>query len=179
MAKNQTIKVTAQCAYEGANGRCKRKTTITHPYCAEHTREVLGVEVKASQIPGAGLGLWAVRDFKKGQMLFNYGGERLSVREYNERYDKEEMGAYGITLNSRFVLDARATDAGVARYVCSYQGSGKKPNMEYVTDGKVVEMWTIRSIKAGEELFSDYGTEMLTAMGVLPKETKPAKQSKK
>ncbi len=167
MSKNHTIKISAQCAHTANGKRCSRKTTITHPFCAEHTREVLGVEVRPSQIKQAGLGLWAVRDFKKGVLLFEYGGERLAKREYNERYREDIMGAYGIELNRKTIIDARRTDSGVARYICTYQGSGLKPNTEYVSDNKKIEMFTIRPVKAGEELLSDYGDEMLRALGII------------
>jgi histone-lysine N-methyltransferase EZH2 len=126
----------------------------------------LGVEVRPSQIRAAGLGLWATRDFPKGAHLFNYEGERLKTREYDERYADEAMGVYGIKLTSRTVIDARRTDSGVARYICSYQGSGKKPNVEYQSTSKVIEMVTTRAIKAGEELLGDYGEEMIAAMGL-------------
>ncbi|MFN5867559.1 MAG: SET domain-containing protein [Candidatus Kapaibacterium sp.] len=166
MAKDQTIRITAQCAFEQKGKKCTRKTTLTHPYCARHTKELLGVEVRPSQIRAAGLGLWATRDFPKGAHLFNYEGERLKTREYDERYADEAMGVYGIKLTSRTVIDARRTDSGVARYICSYQGSGKKPNIEYQSTSKVIEMVTTRAIKAGEELLGDYGDEMIAAMGV-------------
>lgn len=166
MAKNQTIRISAQCAFEKDGKKCIRSTTITHPYCARHTREVLGVEVRPSQIRAAGLGLWATRDFPKGHHLFNYEGERLRTREYNERYADDALGVYGIKLNYRTVIDARRTDAGVARYICTYQGSGKKPNVEYLSTSKAIEMVTIRAIKAGEELLGDYGEEMLQALGI-------------
>jgi histone-lysine N-methyltransferase EZH2 len=166
MAKNQTIRVSAPCSFEKDGKRCTRITTVTHPYCARHTREVLGVEVRPSQIRAAGLGLWAVRDFPEGYHLFDYEGERLRTREYDERYADEELGVYGIKLHSRTVIDARRTDAGVARYICTYQGSGKKPNVEYLSTSKTIEMHTSRAICAGEELLGDYGEEMLKALGI-------------
>lgn len=166
MAKNQTIRVSKQCTFKKSGKRCKRITTMTHPYCAIHTREVLGVEVKASQIKAAGLGLWATRDFPKAAVLCTYEGERMSQKEYNERYIDDSLGVYGIELNKKTIIDACRTDAGVARYICTFQGSGKKPNIEYQSDGKSIEMVTTRAIKAGEEFLSDYGIEMNKALGV-------------
>ncbi|MBX7154826.1 MAG: SET domain-containing protein [Bacteriodetes bacterium] len=167
MASNQTIIVKSRCAYTDADGkRCKTITSITHPFCPDHTRHIYGVEVRPSQITAAGLGLWAVRDIKRNTHLFNYEGERLLKREYNERYEDSHLGVYGIELNRRIVIDACRTDSGIARYICSYQGSGQKPNIKYESDGKVIEMITTRFIKAGEEILGDYGEEMMTALGV-------------
>ncbi len=177
MAKNQTIRISAQCAYLHDGKRCQKITTITHPYCALHTREVLGVEVRPSQIKAAGLGLWAVRDFPKGTVLFHYEGERMTQSEYNERYAEDEMGVYGIELNKKTIIDARRTDSGVARYVCTYQGSTKKPNIEYQSDNKVIEMITCRAVKAGEELLGDYGQEMIDAIGIGRKQSAQKKSS--
>ncbi len=167
MAKNQTIRISAQCAFRNNGLRCQRQTTLSHPYCAIHTREVYGVEIRASQIKAAGLGLWATRDIPKGQVLFNYEGERLTQAEYDERYEDDTLGVYGIGLTKKIVIDARRTDSGIARYICTYQGSGKKPNVEYQSDNKVIEMVTTRAIKAGEELLSDYGDEMCIALGLI------------
>lgn len=160
--------ITKQCAFVDARGqRCRRQTTITHPYCAQHTRLVHGVEVRQSTIPGAGLGLFAVRRIPKGTFLFNYDGDRLSTAEYTERYAEIGFGPYAIELTAHVIIDARRTDAGVARFICSYHGSGKKPNVQYVSTGQCVEVWTIAPIEPGDELLADYGEEMAAALGLL------------
>lgn len=164
---DQTIYVTTRCAFVDSNLKCcERLTTITHPYCEEHTRLVLGVEVRESSIKEAGLGLWAVRDFPADAYLFNYDGERLTKNDYDARYEQAGIGVYGIAVNKKTVIDARTTSSGVARYICTYQGSGKKKNVQYFSDFGIVEIWTLRAIKAGEELLGDYGKEMTKAMGI-------------
>lgn len=160
--------ITKQCAYVHPDGRrCRRLTTLTHPYCSYHTRIVHGVEVRASTIPGAGYGLFAVRRFPKDTFLFCYDGDRLSVEEYTRRYEELGVGPYAIELGKHFIIDAYRTDAGIARYICSYHGSGRKPNVAYFTTGKCVEVWTIRPIEAGEELLADYGKAMAKALGFI------------
>jgi len=168
VARKVTVYVTRQCAYVDRDGeRCRRLTTLTHPYCAHHTRVVHGVEVRASTIPGAGYGLFAARELPKDTLLFHYDGDRLSTEEYAERYSVLGFGPYAIELNKRTVIDACRTDAGVARFICSYHGSGRKPNVEYYTTGHCVEVWTLRTIKPEEELLADYGEEMARALGIL------------
>lgn len=166
--KSHTIRVTAQCAYHGEKGQCKRMTTITHPYCAQHTREVLGLQVTKSRIPRAGLGLYAVRLFKKGQNIVEYRGEKMSTKQYDAKYEGQGLGAYGIELDARYVLDASKTSSGVARYACDYHGSGKHgPNARYESDGKRVWIVALRDIKPGEEIYTDYGHEMHQAIGLV------------
>jgi uncharacterized protein len=165
--KRHSISVTAQCAYVSDKGQCKTMTTTTHPYCARHTREVLGVNVAKSHIKGAGMGLYAVRRFKKGERIVEYSGEKMTQKEYDRKYADDAMGAYGIELNNRYVLDAAKTSAGVARYACDYHGSGKRgPNAEYVSDNKRIWIVAIKDIKPGDEIYTDYGDDMHRAIGI-------------
>ncbi|MBN9398871.1 MAG: SET domain-containing protein ['Candidatus Kapabacteria' thiocyanatum] len=164
--KRHSIPVTAQCAYEGPNGRCKRMTTITHPYCGKHTQDVYGLKVAKSNIPGAGLGLFALRPFALGEHIVEYYGEKMTQKEYNLKYDDDALGAYGIELNSRYVLDAAKTSCGIARYACDYHGSRRKPNAEYVSDKGRIWVVAVRPIKAGDEILTDYGDEMHRALGL-------------
>jgi hypothetical protein len=161
-----TVRVTAQCEYIGPAGRCRRKTTITHPFCGPHTEEVQGLRVARSSIAAAGLGLHAVRMFAKGSILAEYSGERLSQEEYDARYEGEPMGTYGIEVDEGYVLDARRTDSGIARYACDYHGSGRRPNAEFVSDEGRVWIVATRTIRPGDEIFVDYGDEMHRAMGI-------------
>ncbi len=141
-------------------------TKITHPFCAAHTREELGVFVKKSQIPGAGYGLYADQDFEKGDEIVEYTGETLTQDQYDDRYDDDDMGSYGIALRDDVVIDAARTDSGVARYACDYHGSGMKSNAEYVSDDEEIWIVATRGIKAGEEIFTDYGEDMHEALGL-------------
>lgn len=165
--KHHTIKEKARCALRGPKGRCKRITSVTHPYCAQHTARVLGVRVAKSNIKGAGFGLFATKSFAVGDRIVEYKGDVLTQAEYDARYDENNMGAYGIELNDTHVIDAARTTSGVARYACSYQGSGaRKPNAEYVSDEQQVWIVALKPIKAGQEIFTDYGEEMIVAMGL-------------
>lgn len=116
----------------------------------------------------AGRGLFAERDFKKGEYIAQYGGEILTTEQYDKRYADDAMGAYGVQLDADRVIDARKTSAGVARYACDYHGSKRKPNAEYVADDEKDEVWVVatRAIKKGDEILTDYGDDMHRAMGL-------------
>lgn len=166
--KQHSITVRGRCAHVGRNGRCTQAISVTHPYCPKHTRQVLGLRVAKSSIPNAGKGLFADRDFSIGENIVRYGGEILTTAQYDKRYADDAMGAYGVQLDEDRVIDARRTDAGVARYACDYHGSRRKPNAEYVADDETDEVWVVatRKIKKGQEIFTDYGDEMHRAMGI-------------
>ena len=166
--KQHSIKVTKRCAFSVGNQRCSNNTTITHPYCSKHTKSELGLSVRKSNIPNAGMGLFAERPFKKGQNIAQYGGEVLTTAQYDKRYERDAMGAYGVQLDEERVIDARKTTAGVARYACDYHGSRRKPNAEYVADDEVSQVWIVatRHIKKGDEILTDYGDDMHCAMGI-------------
>ncbi|NQW30123.1 MAG: SET domain-containing protein [Ignavibacteria bacterium] len=165
--KQHTIKESARCAHKSAKGRCKRITVITHPYCSQHTVENLGVKVAKSNIQGAGYGLFAARNFGMGDRIVEYKGEIMTQEEYDSRYAENNMGAYGLELNDTHVIDAARITSGVARYACTYHGSGRrKPNAEYVSDDEQVWIVSLNRIKSGDEIFTDYGEEMLVAMGL-------------
>jgi SET domain-containing protein len=180
---NHTIVVRKRCAYVDPKGKkCSRETTITHPYCPAHTQKVLQFKVAKSKVPGAGLGLFTLKPIKKGEVALYYEGEKLKVSDYNERYEKEGFGEYGMTLGSKYVIDARKTSSGLGRYVCDYTGSGKKANVKYYDNKGKIEITAKRDIEAGEELMVSYGKEMRTAMGfqhVNDEEKKRLKKEKK
>ena len=52
------------CRCEGetkTGGRCRRRTKKQLPYCYEHARTMLHVDIRPSTIPGAGKGLFALK----------------------------------------------------------------------------------------------------------------------
>jgi SET domain-containing protein len=124
------------------------------------------VSVKKSSIPQAGLGLYAERTFEVDDRIVEYTGEKLTTDQYERRYKNDQLGSYGLALSEKYVIDARRTDAGVARYACDYHGSGKKPNAEYVNFGGRVWIVATRRIKQGEEILTDYGEDMHRALGL-------------
>jgi len=141
-------------------------TTVTHPFCSQHTREHLGVTVQKSNIPKAGLGLFAEKMFNVDDRIVEYSGEKLTTAQYDRRYDKDAMGSYGIQLSESYVLDARKSNSGVARYACDYHGSKKKPNAEYVNFGGRIWIVATKRIKVADEILTDYGDDMHKALGL-------------
>jgi uncharacterized protein len=97
----------------------------------------------------AGLGLFSVAPFKKGEFVIEYIGERLTGKKADERYNK-----YLFEVDSNLTIDGSVRN-NVARYV----NHSCRPNCEVRIYAKRVRIWTVRKIKPGEQFTYDYGKE--------------------
>jgi SET domain-containing protein len=105
-----------------------------------------GLKVKKSN---AGLGLFATKDIPKGVCLIEYFGPEISEAEQYTSRSK-----YLFQINSKITIDGRARE-NIARYI----NHSCKPNCEVEIKNKRVYIFSIKKIKAGEELCYDYGKE--------------------
>lgn len=104
--------------------------TIYHPYCLDHCMDYFGVTVLPSTIPGAGLGLFAVRPFAKGDCICVYSGEQLTAAQLNARYG-EETAVYVLQITKDLYIDAIALDSGMGRFANSAYKTTKKNNARF------------------------------------------------
>ncbi|MEZ4195435.1 MAG: SET domain-containing protein [Candidatus Paceibacterota bacterium] len=97
----------------------------------------------------AGLGLFATAEFKKGELVIEYTGERITEAEANRR-----GGKYLFELNDHFTIDGKGR-ANIARYL----NHACKPNCypELSDDEKQIFIYAKRKILPGEELTYNYG----------------------
>ncbi len=107
-----------------------------------------GVRVKRSS---AGLGLFAARDFARGELVIEYTGETISDEEAERR-----AGKYLFELTSEWHIDGRGRE-NLARYI----NHACKPNCEpqLSEDERQVFIYAKRAIKVGEELTYNYGKD--------------------
>jgi SET domain-containing protein len=99
----------------------------------------------------AGLGLFAVKEFKRGDFIIEYTGEHITHDEADKR-----GGRYLFILSKKIVIDGRGRE-NTARYI----NHSCKPNAEAETDedaGKI-RISARRRILPGEEITYDYGKE--------------------
>ncbi len=105
-----------------------------------------GVRVGKSS---AGLGLFAVRPYKRGERIIEYVGRTISNAEaYTSR------SKYLFEANSRRTIDGMAR-TNIARYI----NHSCNPNCEPEIERGHIYIDTIKHIKAGEEFVYDYGEE--------------------
>lgn len=97
----------------------------------------------------SGLGLFANKNFKRGEFIIEYTGDKLSnkIADYkNSRYI--------FALNSRFSIDG-SKRKNTSRYI----NHSCKPNCEAWIEGQKIMIYAKRKIETGEELSYDYGHE--------------------
>ncbi len=106
--------------------------------------------VKRSQ---TGLGLFAKRDFARGDFVIEYTGALLP----NDEADRKG-GRYLFRVNSRWTIDGSGRH-NLSRYI----NHSCQPNCVAYTRGKKVIIYSRRKIDAGEELSYHYGKEYFDA----------------
>lgn len=148
---------------------CRRITCPHGRLCREHTRAALGVCVRTSNIPGAGLGLFATRDFAGGAAIGPYTGEVLTHEQRVQRYGPDGFAPYMMRGGEDWYVDAVGKDAGVMRFVNDGCGGGADRYSDAEVDARCNarvrvhhrqrQLWVTatRDIRAGEEILMYYG----------------------
>jgi len=120
------------------------------------------LEVKKSQIPGSGKGLYIKRDVKKGERFLEYLGEIITEKELEKRAEKDLYG-YAFYISKKKCIDAYNTPDALARYANDAKGLTKVKGLK---NNCCYEVWKSRGwikaekdIKAGEEILVAYGAE--------------------
>ena len=131
------------------------------PYCATHARKIFGVEIRVSELENAGLGLFAVRDFKRGELVATYGGEKLTPDEVDKRYGVNGLAAYALTIHpNKLILDA-ITVRGYGSMANDGHGV-RRCNAHFSKKGDTGLLRANRRIHNGEEILASYGREYWT-----------------
>lgn len=134
--------------------RCESGTGFTPKQRAQLT-------VKKSTIPKAGMGLFATVDIPKGTKIGYYAGVYLNEKQYNRLKNQN----YVWYIKKDLYVDAYPCKKALLRYSNSFMSRKqrikmkKKYNIEPYTYGGKLWYRTIRNVKAGDELFIDYGPE--------------------
>ena len=120
------------------------------------------LEVKESQIPGAGKGLFTKRDIKKGERIVEYLGEIITEAECDRRAEKDQYG-YIFFINKSRCIDAFHTPEAIARYANDAKGlsriKGLNNNCCYSIYQNRGWIEAEKNIKAGSEILVSYGAE--------------------
>lgn len=106
------------------------------------------VAVKRSS---AGLGLFAISDFKKGELVIEYTGDRITDAEAQKR-----GGKYLFEVNDNLTID------GTKRHNTGrYMNHACKPNAEAEHDEETDRIYirAKKNIKSGEEITYHYGKD--------------------
>ncbi len=107
------------------------------------------VYVRKATDPTHGDGLFASKDFKKGEQIIPYTGEELDKEEYDERYPDDDP-EYVLELNKNKFIDAK-NDKGLGRYANHKIRS--KANARFDKNGVITAQ---KGIKQAHEIFVTY-----------------------
>ena len=147
--------------------RCKRRTRRQIPYCADHTRIILHVEIRPSTIPGAGFGLFALQDFEAGERILAYEGQLIDKDELLSRYG-DETAPYAFKISENKYVDG-ACARGTASFINTNPGRNNAALRAFhgsktLPPGAFVK--ATKKIKAGKEIFVSYGADTRTYFGL-------------
>ena len=115
--------------------------------------------VAQSQIPYTGKGLFTRKDIGKGTLIIEYTGEITTWDDVKHDADN----AYIYFVNEDYVINAKNDPDAIARYANDARGLTRikdvHNNRKFVkVEGKIF-IKASKLIKAGEEIFVDYGKD--------------------
>jgi len=118
------------------------------------------LEVKTSQLPNAGKGLFTKIDIAKSTRIVEYKGR---LHRWKDIKHEDGHNGYLLYISSNAVINAEQTLKLIGRYANDANGhvrvEGLRNNSEYVTVGSRCYITATKSIKKGEEVFVRYGKE--------------------
>jgi SET domain-containing protein len=100
-----------------------------------------------------GLGLFTLRSIAADKRIIEYVGPIISAEEADK-----SGGKYLFELDEKRAVDGKAR-SNTARYI----NHSCRPNAKAYTSGRRIWIWSLKNIKAGEEITIDYGKEYLDA----------------
>jgi hypothetical protein len=110
------------------------------------------LRVRRSRLHGRGA--FALRRIRKGTRIIEYGGDRVTHREADLRYQHKDITDNHTVL---FIVDRGVViDAGVNGNDARFINHSCEPNCESVIEDRRVFIEAIRTIQPGEELTYDY-----------------------
>ena len=122
------------------------------------------VRIGESKIPNAGMGLFLLEDAKKGDFVARYSGEVI-----DKLTNEASKSNYRVKISNNMYLDAARAHHFEGRYINDGVRAGKAANVRLaagyrtnecsITGFRWIRIFATRNIKAGEELYLDYGDD--------------------
>ena len=133
--------------------------------------------VKKSRIPNAGKGLYTTSRIRKGDIIVEYKGEKITWAECERRNEKTaEHMAYFFFISKNNSIDGSKTLDSLARYVNDAAGTTQskkiRNNAEYQVIKSKAYVVATKNIPAGSEIFVQYGQDYWDVMQKSPSTSK-------
>jgi SET domain-containing protein len=122
------------------------------------------LKVKKSKIPGAGKGLFTKKRIKKGEVIVEYKGEKLTWAQCLRRYKNGNKPMhYVFCVSPKNSIDAGPCPNELARYANDANPdlkiNGLKNNSEYQIIRRKPYIVATKSIPPDSEILVDYGDD--------------------
>lgn len=127
------------------------------------------VEVRKSDIPGAGMGVFAVKDIPEGTLIGPYHGKKITKEKAWELYQKKQHHYFFHVPECSGHKDTPYMDGDREHYISKVNFAPKKINdtdtnlqnvhFKKFCDEPYIRLYASRDISAGEELYVSYGDE--------------------
>ena len=118
------------------------------------------LEVKTSTIPNAGLGVFVLRDIKKGERIGEYTGHRIDEKTFQRMRNTQYVFEVTLTGGKSEYIDAKSSPCVMARVNgAKTQAQKKKVNVRAYQYGKRIYYKAKTDIREGDELLLDYGSD--------------------
>jgi SET domain-containing protein len=140
--------------------------------------------VRKSRIPNAGRGLFTTSPIRKGDVIVEYLGDKLTWKQVLQRYKHNlDEVRYVFCITDDNCIDAKPRKEELAQYANDANGGGKKNNpfrnnCEYSIIKKRPYIVAKKNIPANAEILVDYGDEYWEAIRE-NEETERKKREKK
>ena len=142
-----STKRTSVCSAHCLNGkRCKRRTSRSDK-CWMHLKKE-GLQIKKSNIPEAGLGLFTTIPRQKKDYLTNYKGVKSATKVQGDYVFK----------NGSTYIDAKYTNSCAGRFINNNRNGNNNSKFSAARRYPVTISAT-KKIKAGDEITVPYGRE--------------------
>ncbi|MDQ3109083.1 MAG: SET domain-containing protein [Bacteroidota bacterium] len=140
--------------------------------------------VRKSRIPNAGRGLFTTSPIRKGDVIVEYLGDKLTWKQVLKRYKANlDDVRYVFCITDDNCIDAKPRKDELAQYANDANGGGKggpfKNNCEYHIKKKRPYIVAIKNIPANSEILVDYGDEYWEALAENAEDEKLKQQKKK
>lgn len=116
------------------------------------------LSLKPSKIRNAGLGVFAEEAIPKGK-IGNYDGK--IIQRDKKKFDPD----YSMEINAKYIIDGSFYPRPLTSMINDIYKTKKKHNCEFIVreSKKKVEVYAIKPIAEGDELYIDYGEEYWTS----------------
>lgn len=143
-----------------AGNDCRRNTCKSLPYCHQHLKSELGLFIDTSTIRNAGNGLFTYTARRANEYLAPYIGKLLSVNQLNEMYGNH-IAPYAVRVSGVSDDDGVYLDAACARGIAAFANHKENANARWAVNHQDRSIYIVatKRIKAGDEIFLDYGDE--------------------